>query len=106
MNLYYTGTEGHAKAFVREMTESGIVSAIRQLPGCLRYDYFYSAADDETVLLIDTWEDQKALDDYHASDLMGKVARLREKYDLHMKAERFVSEDMRNEDMAFIRSMK
>ena len=72
------------------------------LPGCLRYDYFISLSDDETVLLIDTWESQQALDDYHASDLMKKVAFLREKYDLHMKAERYVSDDMNDRDRAFI----
>ena len=80
MNLYYTGHDGSAKAFVKEMCETGTVNEIRKLPGCLRYDYFISLSDDETVLLIDTWESQQALDDYHASDLMKKVAFLREKY--------------------------
>ena len=89
MNLYYTGHDGSAKAFVKEMCETGTVNEIRKLPGCLRYDY--------------TWESQQALDDYHASDLMKKVAFLREKYDLHMKAERYVSDDMNDRDRAFIR---
>lgn len=103
MNLYYTGHDGSAKAFVKEMCESGTVDEIRKLPGCLRYDYFISLSDDETVLLIDTWESQQALDDYHASDLMKKVAFLREKYDLHMKAERYVRDDMNDKDGSFIR---
>ena len=34
---------------------------------------------------------------------MKKVAFLREKYDLHMKAERYVSDEMNDRDRAFIR---
>ena len=66
MNLYYTGHDGSAKAFVKEMCETGTVNEIRKLPGCLRYDYFISLSDEETVLLIDTWESQKAIDPVHS----------------------------------------
>ena len=88
MNLYYSGENGNAKAFAEEMLSSGIVDRIKQIYGCQRYEYFISLSDPETVLLIDTWRDQKAMDEYHSSPLMAEVARLREKYDLHMKAER------------------
>ena len=47
----------------------------------------------ETVLLIDSWKDQEAIDVHHASPMMGEIARLREKYDLHMKAERYVTDE-------------
>ncbi|MCR5783135.1 MAG: antibiotic biosynthesis monooxygenase [Clostridia bacterium] len=43
----------------------------------------------ETVLLIDQWRDQAALDDHHASSMMTKISELREKYDLHMTVEMF-----------------
>ena len=49
--------------------------------------------DPETVLLIDQWRDQAALDAHHESDTMQRIAGLRNKYDLHMKVERFVSDD-------------
>ena len=85
------------------MWEIGTIKEIMKLPVCLRYEYVISLADDDTVLPIDTWESQQALDDHQASDLMTKVAFLREKYDLHMKAERYVSDDMNDRDRAFIR---
>ena len=61
--------------------------------------------DPETVLLIDQWRDQEAIDVHHASPMMGKIAALREKYDLHMKVERFVSEDagLPEKDLKFIK---
>ena len=88
MNLYYTGTDGNARKFVEEMESSGTAAAIRAEEGNLRYDYFFSAADPETVLLIDSWTGQEAIDAHHATPMMETIATLREKYDLHMSAER------------------
>ena len=93
VNLYYTGTNGSARAFAEEMVQSGVVTAIRAEDGNLRYEYFFPMNDPETVLLIDQWRDQEAIDVHHASPMMGQIAALREKYDLHMKVERFVSDD-------------
>jgi len=49
--------------------------------------------------------DQAAIDAHHASPMMGQIAALREKYDLHMKVERFVSDDsgLPEKDMKFIK---
>ena len=76
------------------MVSSGTVAAVRAEDGNLRYEYFFPMDDPETVLLIDSWRDQQAIDGHHASLMMATIAALREKYDLHMKAERYVSDDM------------
>lgn len=102
VNLYYTGSNGSAKAFAKEMESSGIAEAIRAEDGNLRYQYFQPLDDPETILLIDSWRDQAAIDAHHASQMMTQLAALREKYDLHMKVERFVSEDL-GADERFIR---
>ena len=105
VNLYYTGTNGSARAFAEEMAQSGTVAAIRTEDGNLRYEYFFPMDDPETVLLIDQWRDQEAIDVHHASPMMGQIAALREKYDLHMKVERFVSDDagLPEKDLKFIK---
>lgn len=82
--------------------KSGTAAAIRAEKGNLRYDYFFPANDPETVLLIDSWENQKAIDVHHASPMMDTLAELREKYDLHMTVERYVSDDS-EVDSEFIR---
>lgn len=94
VNLYYTGKDGSARRFVEEMISSGTVDQIRAEDGNLRYEYFYPVDDPETVLLIDSWRDQEAIDVHHASPMMETIATLREKYDLHMSVERFVSDDL------------
>ena len=93
INLRYTGTNGNARKFAEEMTASGTVAAIREEPGNLRYAYYVSLDDPETVLLIDSWADQAALDVHHASPMMATIAALRDKYDLHMTVERYRSDD-------------
>ena len=102
VNLYYTGKNGSARAFAAEMESTGIADEIRKEPGNLRYQYFSPLDDPETVLLIDSWTDQAAIDVHHASPMMLKIMELREKYDLHMTAERFISEEM-GSDEKFIR---
>ena len=102
VNLYYKGQNGAARAFADEMEKSGIADAIRAEEGNLRYQYFQPLDDPETVLLIDSWTDQAAIDLHHASPMMTTIAALREKYDLHMTVERFVSEDI-GSDEQFIR---
>ena len=94
VNLYYTGKDGSARRFVEEMISSGTVDQIRAEDGNLRYEYFYPVDDPETVLLIDSWRDQEAIDVHHASPMMETIATLRDKYDLHMSVERFVSDDL------------
>lgn len=105
LHLYYTGVDGAARRFAEEMTASGTVQEIRREPGNLKYAYYFPMEDPQTVLLIDSWEDQAAIDRHHASPMMGTIAALREKYDLHMKAERFVSDDagVPQKDQAFIK---
>ena len=101
INLRYKGA--NARAFAEEMTASGTVNLIRAEAGNLRYEYYISFDDPETVLLIDSWTDQAAIDAHHASPMMATIAALREKYDLHMTVERFVSVEENTEDESFIR---
>ncbi len=62
--------------------------------------------DEETVLLIDSWEDKKSIDIHHASPMMQQIIKLREKYDLHMKVERYVTDDagIPAQDESFIKN--
>ena len=105
VNLYYKGTSGKAKKFVEEMEERGIADAIRTEEGNEKYEYFIPFKDPETVLLIDSWKDQESLDKHHASSMMAEIAELREKYDLHMTAERYISdqEGLPAKDQDFLR---
>lgn len=103
VNLYYTGKDGSAQKFAEEMESSGTADKIRAESGNIRYEYYFPMNDSETVLLIDAWENQEAIDLHHASPMMQTITNLREKYDLHMKVERYVSQDMPESENRFIR---
>ena len=92
VNLYYTGENGNARKFAEEMKLSGTVDAIRDEEGNERYEYFFSMDDPETVLLIDRWKDQDALDFHHKSEMMKMIAELRKKYKLRLRAERYIND--------------
>lgn len=89
VNLYYTGKNGNARKFAEEMVARGIVDEVRAEEGNERYEYFFPMDDAETVLLIDRWRDQEALDIHHKSEMMKKIAALRDKYELRLRVERY-----------------
>lgn len=89
INIYYTGKNGSARAFAEEMTSSGVVNRVRAEEGNERYEYFLPMDDPETVLLVDRWRDQAAIDAHHKSPMMEEIAILRKKYNLKMRVEKF-----------------
>ena len=107
INIYYSGTNGNARKFAEEMLLSGVVDEIRAEKGNLRYEYFFPMNDAETLLLIDSWENQHALDIHHQSPMMQKIIALREKYNLSMKVERYITDEagVPDKDRAFIKAV-
>ena len=103
VNLRYTGTNGNARKFAEEMISSGTIDAIRAEEGNLRYEYYQSLDDPETILLIDSWANQEAIDKHHATPMMDTIAKLREKYDLHMTVERYTAAETPETENKYIR---
>ena len=89
INVTYKGDGDNARKFAEEMLSSGIVDEIRREDGNLKYDYYLPLKEDGTILLVDVWENQEALDRHHLSPVMSKILSLREKYNLTMTVQRF-----------------
>ena len=62
VNIIYKGINGAALEFAKEMISSGTVDLIRKEEGNLRYEYFTPLEDKDSILLIDSWTDQEAID--------------------------------------------
>ena len=105
INIYYSGLNGNARKFAEEMLSSGVVDKIRAEEGNLKYEYFFSMNDNQALLLIDSWKNQDALDNHHASPMMQKIIELREKYNLTMRVERYITDEkgIPENDKAFIK---
>ena len=48
--------EGGREKAVKEMTESGVLAAIRNEDGCLTYDYYFPVEEPKTLALYEEWE--------------------------------------------------
>ena len=103
VNILYHGRDGSARAFADEMVASGTVDAIRAEDGNEAYDYYVPLDDPESILLVDRWRDQEAIDAHHASPMMAAIADLRDKYDLHMEVRRYADLDEPEGDDRFVR---
>lgn len=89
INIYYSGENDNARKFAEEMISSGIVEKVRAEEGNEKYEYFFPMDSSKTVLLIDRWKSKEALDAHHKSNMMEEIAKLRGKYNLHMKVEQY-----------------
>lgn len=87
INIRYSAPDGGAIKYMNEMISSGLADEIRSIPGCLKYDYFIPQDAPDEVLLMDSWEDQAALNRYHSSEVMKKAEALREKYKIQRNAQ-------------------
>ena len=58
LKLYvvYHAKPGGRELFVRTLVEQGVLTAIRSEPGCVAYDYYFSAQDENELLLIERWQ--------------------------------------------------
>ena len=47
------------EAFIKKVKETGILDAIRNEDGCIRYDYYLSEKDANELLLIEQWQSKE-----------------------------------------------
>ena len=58
LTVTYYAKPGCAKAFVEELESSGVAAAVRAEDGCIHYDYYFSAKDENEVFLFEEWTSQ------------------------------------------------
>lgn len=68
------------EAFVEAMKKEGILSAIRAEDGCLRYDYYFSEADENELLLIEAWETKKHQQIHIEQPHMARLREIKDDY--------------------------
>mgnify|MGYP003297057374 CR=1 FL=1 len=76
----YTAKDGQAQNFVNELEKSGAASLVRAEDGCIRYDYYYSAKDKNTVLLFEEWESEEKQQIHLTQPHIAQIKEIKEKY--------------------------
>ena len=60
LNVVYHLKDGKREAFLEKIKELGIDEKVRKENGCLKYDYYFSDADKNELLLVEMWESRDA----------------------------------------------
>ena len=76
----YQAKPGCREKFVRQLVEEGILTLIRQEDGCLAYDYYFSAQDENELLLIERWESEAHQRVHMQQPHMARLRELKEQY--------------------------
>lgn len=82
LTLYvkYTAKPNCRESYVRDIVSEGILTAIRAEVGCLRYDYYFSAQEENVVLLIEQWESEAHQRIHMQQPHMARLRELKEQY--------------------------
>ena len=68
------------EAFIQKVTETGILAAVRAENGCIRYDYYFSAANEDEVFLFEEWTSQAHQQIHMNQPHMPQLRQIKEKY--------------------------
>ena len=72
--------DGKREAFVEKVKSEGILDGIRAEDGCLRYDYYFSEADKNELLLIEAWDSREHQQVHIGQPHMEKLRSLKGDY--------------------------
>lgn len=80
MHVIYKIKEGKRDEFIQRVEESGIITASKQEPGNLLYQYFYPINDESSVLLIESWTNTNAQVAHGKTEQFKKLSDLKKEY--------------------------
>lgn len=80
LHVTYTAKPGCREQFVRKIVTAGILTEIRNEAGCLGYDYYFSAQDENVVLLIERWESEAHVRVHLTQPHMAQLRKIKEEY--------------------------
>lgn len=81
-NIYvvFNCKEGKREAFVERVKEEGILSAVRNEDGCIKYDYYFSEGNDKELLLVEAWESKRHQEIHITQPHMAKLREIKDDY--------------------------
>lgn len=79
LHVAYTAKAGMAREFVNALEKDAAIK-VRAEKGNICYDYFFSAADENKVLLVEKWEDEASLAAHMEIPHMRDIQAIKEKY--------------------------
>lgn len=89
LHVTYTMKPGQKENYLAAIAWAGIDQASRQETGNIRYDYFYAAQQEDTILLIEQWENEEVLELHKTMPHFKQLAAIKEQYVKQTAVEKF-----------------
>ena len=80
ITVTYFARPGRREEFLHRVVTAGILSAIREEDGCLRYDYFLSVQNADEILLVEQWQTEEQQQAHLRAPHMDQLRRLKSEY--------------------------
>ena len=77
------------EAFIQKVKSEGIVDAVRNENGCIKYDYYYSEKNPNEILLIEAWETKKHQQIHIEQPHMARLREIKNDYIISTKLGEF-----------------
>ena len=87
--LYTAKNEGDREMFVKELTDKGVLDAIRNEDGCLAYEYYCSYEDARVLALYEKWESPEHLVPHRTQPHFLLLQEIKAKYVEHTDITRY-----------------
>ena len=75
--------------YIEKLKSEGIVDAIRNEDGCIKYDFYFSEKNKDEILLLETWESKKHQEIHLSQPHMDILRELKNDYILSTKIGEF-----------------
>lgn len=85
----YSMKPDSAEAFLSEVKAAGISEMTRHEEGNIKYEFYYPADKEDTILLLEQWIDFSKVEAHRAMDHVKTLIGLKEKYVLATDIQRF-----------------
>ncbi len=72
--------KGKREAFLEKVKETGVLSAIRNENGCIKYDFYLSEDNADELLLVEKWETKEHQQVHMTQPHMEQFRSFREEY--------------------------
>lgn len=80
---------GKREEYIKTLKDEGLIDAIRNEDGCIRYDYYFSEKEEDEILLIEAWESKKHQEIHLKQPHMKRAFEIKPKYVLSTKLGEF-----------------
>lgn len=88
-NVMYHTKPGQREAFYNALCELGVRANSQGEDGNVQYDYFFSAQDDDALLLVETWTEPALQAAHCQTELFAKLQALKEQYADNVTIDKF-----------------